>query len=149
MKMDPHRRLGFLVRDVARLYSWHFDRMARRKLGLSLAQCRLLGAIARHEGDEPPSQVELAQMLDLTPMGIARLCDRMESAKWIARRPSATDRRTNCISLLPRARKALESALALGDELQTVALKGLSSAQQKEFLAALRQAHTNLTALSA
>jgi DNA-binding MarR family transcriptional regulator len=147
MKMDPHRRFGFLVRDVARLYSWHFDRLARQKLGLSLAQCRLLGAIALHKGAHPPSQAELAEKLDLTPMGVARLCDRMQSAKWIARQPSSTDRRTNHIALLPRARKALEDALALGDQLQSAAFKGLKPAQQKALLEALRQAHSNLTAL--
>jgi DNA-binding MarR family transcriptional regulator len=127
MKVELSKRLGFLVKDVARLYSWQFDRLARERLGLSLAQCRLLGAIALHEGEEPPSQAELAAKLDLTPMGVTKLCDRMEAAKWLTRKPHATDRRTNHIVLLPRARKALDEALALGDQLTAAALKGLNS----------------------
>lgn len=148
MNSDPHKRLGFLVKDVARLYSWHFDKLARQRLGLSLAQCRLLGAIARHEGDTPPSQAELAEKLDLTAMGIARLCDRMEAAQWIARKASPRDRRTKHIVLLPRARKAYEEALALGDQLQSAAFKGVSAADKKVFMEALRQAHANLSVSS-
>jgi DNA-binding MarR family transcriptional regulator len=148
MNNDPHKRLGFLVKDVARLYSWHFDRLARQRLGLSLAQCRLLGAIARHEGDAPPSQAELAEKLDLTAMGIARLCDRMEAARWIARKASPTDRRAKHIVLLPRARKAFEEALALGDQLQAVAFKGIKAADKKVFMDTLRRVHGNLSAAS-
>src|SRR4051812_30719997 len=148
MKPDMSKRLGFLVKDLSRLYAWHFDRLARERLGLSLAQCRLLGAIALHEGEHPPSQAELAEKLDLTPMGVTKLCDRMQAAKWITRKPHATDRRTNHVVLLPRARKALEEALALGDQLQATALKGLNATQRDAFLDALRQAHLNLASLT-
>jgi DNA-binding MarR family transcriptional regulator len=147
MKVEMTKRLGFLVKDVARLYSWHFDRLARERLGLSLAQCRLLGAIALHEGDHPPSQAELAEKLDLTPMGVTKLCDRMEAAKWITRKPHATDRRTNHVVLLPRARKALDEALALGDQLTAAALKGLNASERQAFLDALRHAQANLSDL--
>jgi DNA-binding MarR family transcriptional regulator len=148
MNIELNKRLGFLVKDVARLYSWHFDRLARERLGLSLAQCRLLGAIALHQGDAPPSQAALAEKLDLTPMGVTKLCDRMQAAKWIVRKPHVTDRRTNQIVLLPRARKALQEALALGDQLQAAALKGLTSVERQAFLDALRHAHANLTSLT-
>jgi DNA-binding MarR family transcriptional regulator len=148
MKIELNQRLGFLVKDVARLYSWHFDRLARERLGLSLAQCRLLGAIALHEGEAPPSQAALAEKLDLTPMGITKLVDRMEAANWIERKAHLTDRRTNHIVLLPRARKALEEALSLGDQLQAAALKGLTSTERQAFLSALRQAHANLSLLT-
>jgi DNA-binding MarR family transcriptional regulator len=148
MKVEMHKRFGFLTKDVARLYSWHFDRLARERLGLSLAQCRLLGAIALHEGDDPPSQSELAEKLDLTPMGVTKLLDRMQAGKWIERKPHATDRRTNQIVLMPRARKALDQALALGDQLTAAALKGLNATERQAFLDALRHAHLNLSSLT-
>ena len=47
--MDPNRSFGFLVHDVARLYGRRFDRNGRR-LGLTRAQCRTLGYLARNEG---------------------------------------------------------------------------------------------------
>lgn len=68
---------GFLVNEVGRLYSQQFDRLAREKLGLSQAQCRLLVVLARHKGEQALSQAELAQRMDLTPMAVATLCDRM------------------------------------------------------------------------
>src|SRR5262245_9816823 len=46
MTYDLSRRFGFLVAQVAKLYGELFDAMARERIGLSRAQCRLLGALA-------------------------------------------------------------------------------------------------------
>ena len=81
-------------------------------------------------------------------MGVTKLCDRMEAAKWLTRKPHATDRRTNHIVLLPRARKALHEALALGDQVTAAALQGLSSTERQALVRALRHVHTNLTSLT-
>ena len=48
MKRDFSQRFGFLVNDVAKLYGEQFDRLARERIGLSRAQCRVLGALAMH-----------------------------------------------------------------------------------------------------
>lgn len=88
MNLNLTRRFGFLVSDVARLYGQQFDRLAREEIGLSQAQCRLVGVLAAHEGDEPLSQTELAQRLGLSTMAVGSLCDRMATAGWIRREPS-------------------------------------------------------------
>jgi DNA-binding MarR family transcriptional regulator len=144
-KRDFSHRFGFLVNEVGRLYGRRFDQLARQRLGLSRAQCRLLGMLAAHDGAEPLSQAALADRLDLTPMGVASLCDRMEAAGWLRRTPHATDRRVNGIELQPQAHEALEAALAAGDEVQAVALAGLSAAERSQLIALLRRAHANLS----
>ena len=148
MKADLSHRFGFLVHEVGRLHSQQFDRLAREKLGLSQAQCRLLAALAWHEGEQPLSQAELAQRLGLTAMAVAGMCDRLEEAGWIERRAHPEDRRVNRLHIKPAARKALERALAIGDELSARTLAGLTAAERAQLLALLARARQGLLALN-
>jgi DNA-binding MarR family transcriptional regulator len=149
MKWNFTRRFGFLVNDVARLYSQQFDRLAREEIGLSQAQCRLVGVLAAHEGDEPLSQTELAQRLGLSTMAVGGLCDRMAAAGWIRREPSPTDRRVNRLQLEPRARKALTAALTIGDDLTARSLAVLAPAERTQLLSLLAKAREGLLSLNA
>jgi len=147
MKMDLSERLGFLVNDVARIYGAQFDRQARERIGLSRAQCRVLGTLAMH--GEPLSQAELAHRLDLTPMAVGGLCDRLVAGGWLDRRPSATDRRAYEIQLAPNAEKALEAAMLISDEIQAHALSDLSVAERAELTALLGRVRCTLLATDA
>lgn len=137
-------RFGFLVNDVSRLYSQQFDRLARERLGLSQAQCRLLAVLAWHAGAAPLSQAELAQKLGLTAMAVAGMCDRLAAAGWIERRAHPDDRRVNHLHIKPAARKALDQALAIGDELSARTLAGLGAAERTQLLALLAKARQGL-----
>ena len=148
-RQDFSHRFGFVVNEVGRLYGRQFDQLSRESLGLSRAQCRLIGQVAMNEGDRPWTQAELAQQLDLTPMAVATLVDRMEAAGWITRRPSATDRRANSIELQPRAQEALEKALAVSDMVQESALEGFSPAERKQLVAMLQRVRANLQSVAA
>ena len=145
MKRDFTQRFGFLVKSVGKLYSEEFDRLARERIGLTSAQCRLLGALAMHgDEEEPLSQAELAQRLDLTPMAVAGLCDRMAAAGWIRREPSATDRRVNRILLQPSADKALDAALRISDGLNARVMSVLSPAERAQLLSLLGKVQGSL-----
>jgi DNA-binding MarR family transcriptional regulator len=149
MRWNFTRRFGFLVNDVARLYGQQFDRLAREEIGLSQAQCRLVGVLAVHDGNEALSQTELAHKLGLSTMAVAGLCDRMAAAGWIRREASPTDRRINRLHLEPRARKALTGAMAIGDALSSRALATLSAAERAQLLVLLAKARHGLMSLSA
>lgn len=148
MKRDFSHRFGFLVNEVGRLYGRRFDQLARERLGLSRAQVRLIGILASHAGEDPPSQAALADRLDLTPMGVASLVDRMEAAGWVRREPHPTDRRVNTIALEPRALTALDGAVALSDELQAQVLAGLSEADRAQLIALLQRVRGNLSEMA-
>jgi DNA-binding MarR family transcriptional regulator len=148
MKPALTARFGFLVNDVSRLYSQQFDRLAREKLGLSQAQCRLLAVLAWHEGEHALSQAELAQRMGLTAMAVAGMCDRLAAAGWIERRAHPEDRRVNRLHIKPSARKALERALLIGDELSVRTLGGLSAAERTQLLALLARARQALVAVN-
>ncbi len=145
-KPDLSQRFGFVVNEVGRLYGRQFDQLSREELGLSRAQCRLIGQVAFSETGRAPTQAELAQHLDLTPMAVATLVDRMEAAGWITRRPSATDRRANAIELQPRAEEALLKAIEVGDRVQESALAGFSAAEREQLVAMLQRVRANLQA---
>ena len=143
-KVDLSQRIGFVVNEVGRLYGRRFDQLSREELGLSRAQCRLIGQVAYSETGHAPTQAELASNLDLTPMAVATMVDRMEAAGWISRRPSDTDRRANAIELLPRAEAALDKAIAVSDRVQDAALAGFSAAERKQLVAMLQRVRANL-----
>ena len=149
MKRDFTQRFGFLVNDVARLHGEQFDHLARERIGLTLAQCRLLGALAMHGGQTSPvSQSELAQRLDLSAMTVGGLCDRLEAAGWIDRTGCPTDRRVRHVRLAQKAEQALDAALHLGDSLQARALARLSAAERGQLIALLGKAREGLIALA-
>ncbi|HVQ11251.1 MAG TPA: helix-turn-helix domain-containing protein, partial [Methyloceanibacter sp.] len=85
--VPPAKGLGLLVHDVGRLLRRKIDQRAQA-LGLTSAQWRVLAAVARTEllNQEPLNQAGLADQLEIEPITLSRLVDRMESAKLIERR---------------------------------------------------------------
>ena len=144
MKRDFTQRFGFLVNDVARLYGAQFDRLSRERIGLSRAQCRVLGALAMH--GEPMSQAELAQDLELSAMTVGGLCERLEAAGWVRRAASPNDRRAKEVQLAEGAEKALEAALKISDGVQARALAALSAEERTQLVALLNKARQGLMA---
>ncbi len=83
------RTLGFLVSDIARLLRRNMDRRLQ-SLGLTQAQWRAIVHLSRSEG---MTQAMLAESLEIQPITLTRLIDRMESAGWVERRTHPLDRR--------------------------------------------------------
>lgn len=144
----PHlaQRFGFLINELGRLYSQQFDREARERLGLSQAQCRLLFVLAAHDEEEPLSQAELAEKVGVSAMAVTTMCDRLAAGGWLERRPSPEDRRVNKLHIQPKARKALERAMAIGDELTDRVLADFSAGERKQLIALLARARDGLLA---
>ena len=146
MKRDFTQRFSFLVNDVARLFGAQFDRLSRERIGLSRAQCRVLGALAMR--GEPMSQAELAQHLELSAMTVGGLCERLEAAGWVRRITSPVDRRAKEVQLADGAEKALDAALKISDGLQARALAALSPEEREQLVALLIKARQGLMAAS-
>jgi len=138
--VDPDRSFGFLVHDVARLYGRRFDRNGRR-LGLTRAQCRTLGYLARNEGI---NQAGLADLLEIRPMTLVRQIDRMQEAGWIERRPDPTDRRARRLFLTDKARPVLGRIWDVATETQDQVLASLSPDESEQLIDLLRRVHGSL-----
>jgi MarR family transcriptional regulator for hemolysin len=91
--------LLFLLHDVARLLRHEADRRARRR-GMTRAQWVILFWLDRQPG---LSQKELSEILEVEPITVARLIDRLEARGMVERRPDPKDRRIWRLHLLPPA----------------------------------------------
>ena len=141
--MNLDRSFGYLVHDVARLFGRRFDQRALSSLGLTRAQCRILGYLARHEGI---NQAGLADLLEIKPMTLVRQIDRMEEDGWVERRLDPTDRRARRLMLTDKARPVLARILNLSGEVRHEAFADLSDEEGKRLLDLLRRVHGSLLA---
>jgi DNA-binding MarR family transcriptional regulator len=142
MIMDLDRSFGFLVHDVARLFGRRFNQRALLFLGLTRAQCKVLGYLARNEGI---NQAGLADLLEIKPMTLVRQIDRMEEDGWIERQPQPGDRRARRLVLTDKARPILARILDLSNEIRAESFAGLSKDDGKQLIELLRRVHGNLS----
>src|SRR6266851_5789915 len=132
---------GFLLHDIARLMRKRFDQRAR-SLNLTRAQWQVLAHLARHEGI---SQAGLAEILEVEPITLGRLIDRMAEAGWVERRPHRSDRRVRQLYLTAKAEPVFERMRALGDATRGEALAGLSQSERDRLTAVLVNIRSNLS----
>jgi DNA-binding MarR family transcriptional regulator len=99
MGQDFDHDLFFLLHDVARLIRVEADKRARVD-GMTRAQWGLLLRLGRNPG---LTQKEVADLLEVEPISVARLVDRLEAAGLVERRADQTDRRVWRLHLLPAA----------------------------------------------
>jgi DNA-binding MarR family transcriptional regulator len=141
--MDPLRNLGFLIKDVARLYALNFERNAGG-LNLTMAQCKVLCYLQRNEGI---SQVRLAYLTDTDPMTLVRILDRMEGDGLIERRPDAADRRARRLYLRAPAIPVLDEIWRVSDCARAESLAGLSDADRARLVSLMQHIEANLEKL--
>jgi MarR family transcriptional regulator for hemolysin len=140
--MNLDRSFGFLVHDVARLFGRRFNQRALLFLGLTRAQCKVLGYLARNEGI---NQAGLADLLEIKPMTLVRQIDRMEEDGWIERQPQPGDRRARRLVLTEKARPILARILDLSNEIRGESFAGLSRQEGRLLIELLRRVHANLS----
>ena len=140
--MDLDLSFGFLVNDVARLFGRRFDfNGRRRRLGLTRAQCRTLGYLARNEGI---NQAGLADLLEIRPMTLVRQIDRMEEAGWIERRSDPSDRRARRLFLTEKGRRILNRVWDVASDTRDEALARLSAPEAERLIELLVRVHGTL-----
>jgi MarR family transcriptional regulator, transcriptional regulator for hemolysin len=135
-----NREFGFSINDVARMIRTYADQKARQ-FGITRAQWVVLVRLDRFEGLK---QSELADMLDLQPITLTRLLDRLSASGLIERRADLNDRRANRLYLTPAARPLLEQLGELGEELMTTALAGVDRDSIERMVAQLATVKENL-----
>jgi MarR family transcriptional regulator for hemolysin len=136
----PSRQMAFLLSDLARLLKTHVDQQARR-YGMTRAQWQVLSRLERCEGLK---QAELAEMLDLQPITLTRLVDRLCDNGLIVRRPDPADRRAKRLFLTEQARPLMDRLAVLGEEIMAEVLAGIDKADVALVLEKLGRAKDNL-----
>ena len=117
-----------MLNDVARLLRTYADYRAAQ-FGMTRAQWAVLVRLDRSEG---LNQSELAEMLDLQPITLTRLLDKLCDSGLIERRPDPDDRRAKRLFLTAGGAAACSSSLSvLGEETMAGALAGVERARRR------------------
>jgi DNA-binding MarR family transcriptional regulator len=141
MEKQAKPSLGALIHDAARALRRRFDSSAA-ELGLSNAQWRLLVNLFRMDR---PTQAQLAERLEVEPISVSRLVDRMAEQGWVTREADPCDRRSRIVVPTGRARAAFAKGKVLAETVYDEALAGLSAAERQAFCSALDLMIRNLS----
>jgi len=131
---------GFLIHDVARLLRKNFNRRVQ-SFGLTQEQCRVILHLSRNEGIQ---QVELAELLEIKPITLARLLDKLQENGLIERRLNPADRRAFLLYLTPQAHSLVKKIWAIGSATRTDANKRISRGDLAMLHSVLSRVKVNL-----
>lgn len=134
---------GYLLHDVTLLFRKHFDRRAV-KFGLTRAQWRATKMLHHREGLR---QTELAEFLEMEPIAVGRVIDRLQVAGFVQRRPDPTDRRAWRLYPTEQARVVIDDMVSIGRELRRDATRGVDPQELEQALAVISRIKENLLAL--
>src|SRR5882724_6153982 len=123
----------FTLGEVQRMMRAYADRQAAR-YGITRAQWAVLAKVERTEGLK---QSELAEQMEMQPITLTRLIDKLCDNGWIERRGDESDRRVNRLFLRKAARPLLGKLSGLRSELTATALDGINPADAHRLLAQL------------
>ena len=143
MHSSSSRGFGFLLGDVTRHLRKAFDRRAAR-FGLTRAQWRTLAIVSRQEGI---SQGEVADAIEMEPIAVGRVVDRLQQAGFVERRADPADRRRWSLHLTAKAHAVLDDMEVVAEAVRREALRGLDRAAVNGFIATLQRIKKNLSAL--
>lgn len=139
---DMELSLAYLLSDSARLLRRAFDARVR-ELGMTSPQARLLLILNVTEGEK---QGFYAERLEVEPISLTRMIDRMEESELIERRRDPADRRAWRLFLTDRSREVIDEVRAKLAGLEDEMVSGLAPAQREalaRFLEAIRSTFTN------
>ncbi|MDN5923389.1 MAG: MarR family transcriptional regulator [Xanthomonadales bacterium] len=134
---------GYLLADATRKLRMHFDRRAAAH-HLTRSQWRALRALAWQEG---LSQTALADMIEMEPIPVGRVIDRLQQAGFVERRADPNDRRRWCLYLTAKAEAVNDDMELIANDMRKQCLHGIKPADTDVFLKVLNKIKANLDAL--
>lgn len=136
---------AFEVSETALALRRAFDRRAAEH-GVTRPQWRVLAHLKREDGLR---QVALADHLDVEPITLCRMIDRLEEAGLVERRADETDRRARRIYLTPKARPLIEELRRIAEDFLGDALAGISEEEQAGARGVLARVRVNVAPAAA
>lgn len=137
---DPEQSVGFVLIETARLLRRNFNRRVE-SLGLTPAQSQALAHVAKRQGIK---QGALAQILEVQPITLCRLIDRLADAGWVERRRDPDDRRTVRLFLTDEAGPVVDFMWQQAMKTREEALESLSAEDRDRLLGTLQTVRANL-----
>lgn len=133
--------IGTMLAQVSRLLRRRFDEGAR-EIGVTRPQWQVLTLLSRNEGI---NQGGLADLLEVEPITLGRMIDRLQDAELVVRRADPNDRRAWRLYLTGRGEDLIEQLLPVAREAFAVALEGIGEDEQRQMKAVLERMRANLS----
>src|ERR1700748_1672785 len=121
MSLDLKRQLVSHLVETSRLLRNFIDHRAKSR-GTTRAQWIVLFRLRAQEG---LSQVDLAEVLELQPISLVRLLDRLVDRGLLERRQDPRDRRANRLFLTAAGRQLVDDLDSLRDAIATDVLENV------------------------
>ena len=138
MSIDTGYRLADNSRQLRRL----FDERVR-SLALTGPQARLLLSLERSPNE---NQAFYAERLEIEPITLTRIVDRLEEAGWVERQADPADRRARILHLTDKSRGIVARLRQTVEDLFEDMMDGFDAAERDSFAAALERIAANLAA---
>ena len=139
--MPMNENIATLMAQVSRLMRRAFDEKAR-SIGATRPQWQVLALLSTNEGI---NQGGLAEILEVEPITLGRMIDRLQDAELVERRADPADRRAWRLFLTGKAQLLLKQLRPLADEMLEAALDGVSADQRDQLAETMRRMRANLT----
>ena len=144
MSLDLKRQLVAQLVESSRLLRNFIEHRAKSR-GTTRAQWIVLFRLRQQEG---LSQVDLADVLELQPISLVRLLDRLVEHGLLERRHDPKDRRANRLFLTAKGRQLVDDLDSLRDAIATDVMGDLPTASLQTSLDALRAIKDRIKAVS-
>jgi DNA-binding MarR family transcriptional regulator len=132
--------LGYAFSDLLRLLRRDFHSRASG-LGLTPALARLLFHVHRAPGSR---QTDLAARLEVTPVTLGRMIDRLVNRGYVTRDQDAADRRAVRVYVAPRGEPLVARMAQIAEGTKARALEGIGPRQRRTLYSLLAQVAENL-----
>lgn len=133
--------IGTMLAQVSRLFRRRFDERARG-IGVTRPQWQVLSLLKHHEGT---NQGSLAEILEVEPITLGRMIDRLQDAELVERRADPADRRAWRLYLTAKGEDLIERLRPFALDTFAAALDGISVEEQAVVKTALDRMRANLS----
>jgi DNA-binding MarR family transcriptional regulator len=144
MSLDQKRQLVSQLVESSRLLRNFIDHRAKGR-GTTRAQWIVLFRLREQEG---LSQVDLADVLELQPISLVRLLDRLVEHGLVERCHDPKDRRANQLFLTETGRQLVDDLDSLRNAIATDVLQGVSTESIQTSLDTLRDIKERIKSLA-
>jgi DNA-binding MarR family transcriptional regulator len=133
--------IGTMLAQVSRLLRRSFDERARG-IGVTRPQWQVLSLLSFNGGI---NQGGLAELLEVEPITLGRMIDRLQDAQMVERRPDPADRRAWRLFLTEKGQKLLDELRPFAFETYEMALEGVSEDDRAAMMSVLTRMRSNLS----
>lgn len=135
-----HSKFGFLSYEISHVIRQRFNKEAEN-IGFTHAQWRALVHLSENENCR---QIDLAEILEIKPITLARQIDLLEESGLVRRNKDVEDRRAYRLELTPKAQSIMQELWDIADAVEAEVLKSLTQQEREQMTALLERIKTSL-----